>query len=257
MNNDRHDIVTLLGGLGIGRNEAVTYAALLKIDSVSIRKIAVSTGINRGTTYDALKKLVTIGLVSVKRHGTREHYTAEPPEKIFDIIKDKRHELLSTTIAAKEIVPELAALKANPTGGQPLVRFYENDEGVVAILKDVLQTCRTLSKPEYYAYSSGPIRKYLYRKFPQFTNRRIDENIHVKVIAMGEGGEITENSERRWIRDETSGSDFSYMIIYGNKVGIISITDEKVPYGVVIEDVGGASMQRLLFNQLWNYLGKH
>ena len=256
MNSDKTSVINLLGSLGIGHNEAVTYAALLQIETVSIRKIAASTGINRGTTYDALKKLIAIGLVSVKRQGNREHYTAEPPEKIFDIIREKRHDLLEATTIAKKLVPELAAIKATPSGGQPLVRYYESEDGVVTILKDVLQTCRTLPKPEYYSYSYGPIRHYLYRKFPQYTDRRIAEDIHVKVIAMGEGGEITENSERRWIKDNTAVTAASYIIIYGNKVGIISITNEDIPYGVVIEDIGAASMQRLIFDQLWQHLDK-
>src|ERR1044072_9365552 len=87
-------LIDLLLSLDLSRNDARTDAALLQIDTVSIRKIAAHTGINRGTTYEALKRLVTVGLISVKRRGQREYYTAESPEKIYDLIRDKRRDLL-------------------------------------------------------------------------------------------------------------------------------------------------------------------
>lgn len=253
MNHDKNDVVDLLQDLGISRTEAMTYEALLNIESVSIRKIAAHTGINRGTTYDALKHLISLGLVSVKQGGSREGYTAESPERIYEIIREKRRDLLDATNLAKKIVPELLARKTS-SGGQPLVRYYEDDDGIVTILKDVLQTCRMLQTPEYYAYSSSPVRQYLYRKFPQFTKRRIDESIDVKVIAVGEGGEVAGHSERKWLPDAPEGNTSSYTLIYGNKIATISIASDDTPYGVVIEDPGAAAMQRLLFERLWSFL---
>lgn len=255
MKNDNKDVIGLLNSLGIPETEAVTYAGLLEIEQVSIRRLAAHTGINRGTTYDALKKLVALGLVSVKRQGSREQYTAESPERIYELIRDKRRDLLDATNAAKKIVPDLLASK-NAPHGQPLVRYYEDDDGIVTVLKDVLQTCRMLNEPEYYAYSSKRVRQYLYRKFPQFTKRRISEGIHVKVIAIGEGGEVTGNSERKWLPDTSDDTLSSYTILYGRKVAIISIAEDNTPYAVVIEDAGTASMQRLLFHQMWKYLDK-
>jgi sugar-specific transcriptional regulator TrmB len=253
--NDSKDVVGLLNSLGIPEAEAATYAGLLEIDQVSIRRLAAHTGINRGTTYDALKRLVAIGLVSVKRHGNREQYTAESPERIYELIRDKRRDLLDATTAAKKIIPDLLASKRT-TSGRPLVRYYEDDEGIVTILKDVLQTCRELDEPEYCAYSSSRVRAYLYRKFPQFTKRRIAEGIHVKVIAIGEGGEVADNSERKWLPDTSGDMLSSYTLVYGPKVAIISIAEDETPYGVVIEDAGTASMQKFLFQQMWKYLEK-
>ncbi|MGF7228442.1 MAG: TrmB family transcriptional regulator [Candidatus Saccharibacteria bacterium] len=253
MKYDNQSTIALLATLGIARTETLTYLALLELESVSIRKIAAHTGINRGTTHEALKRLITLGLASVKQQGTREHYTAEPPDTIFNIIREKRRDLLETAAEAKKIVPDLTARKTNVTG-RPLVRYYEDDEGVVTILKDVLQTCRDLDIPEYCAYSSSLVRQYLYRKFPLFTKRRIAERITVKVIAVGDGGEVADYSERKWLHGSNESQVSSYTIIYGNKVAIISIAADNTPYGVVIEDAGGASMQRLLFDQLWRFI---
>lgn len=250
MDNDNSNVRQLLVSLGLSHTETETYIALLELETVSIRKVAEKSGINRGTTYEAIKKLVHMGLVSVRQSGKREYYSAESPEKIFDIIRDKRKELLAIQQHAQTIVPALLAQQIRPQG-RPLVRYYEDDEGVVAILRDVLQTCRSMDAPEYYSYSSKPLRQYLYRKFPSFTQRRIDEGIWVKVIAVGDGGDKAESSERKWIAEPQPGVISSYTIIYGDKVAHISISNDFTPYGVVIEDHGTAAMQRLLFGQLW------
>lgn len=253
MEPDKQRIISLLESLGIPSNEAVTYVALLDLDAISIRKIAAATGINRGTTYDALKRLVDFGLVSVKKTGKREQYTAESPEKIYDLIKEKRRDLADISMDAKTIVPDMVALQAGQQG-RPKVSYYEGTTGVSTILKDVLETCRKLDKPQYYAYSSSQVRHYLYQKYPQFTERRVAEGIKVKVIAVGEGGEPAARSERRWLPDPPQGGISSYTLVYGNKVAIVSLTSTNTPYGVVIEDAGGAAMQRLLFEQLWKSL---
>lgn len=245
-------IQKLLRELGFSETEAETYWALLNLETVSVRKVAEFSGINRGTTYDAIKNLAQAGLVNTRRSGAREYFSAESPEKIFDLIRDRRKELLMTQAVAQEYIPELLARKARPQG-KPLVRYYEDDEGIVTILRDVLATCGKLEKPEYYAYSSRPIRKYLYRKFPRFTERRVADGIAIKVIAIGEGGETEGLHERKWLA-ESEDQLSSYTLIYGNKVANISISNDYTPYGVVIEDAGVAAMQRLVFEQIWRTL---
>lgn len=253
MSYDNKQLTDVLYGLGLSEAESATYLALLNMEAASIRKIAAATGINRGTTYEALKRLNGLGLASVRNYNNRERYMAESPEKLLDIIRDKRRDLLEIAANAKVAIPKLLARRAS-SDGQPLVRYYENDEGVVTILKDVLQTCRDLDTREYYVYSSSPVRHYLYRKFPNFTKRRVEEGIRVRVIAVGEGGEMAEQAERKWIADPASSVTSSYTIIYGNKIATVAITHNETPYGVIIEDVGAAAMQRILFEQLWQRL---
>ncbi|MFA5004411.1 MAG: helix-turn-helix domain-containing protein [Candidatus Saccharimonadales bacterium] len=250
MNDDKLTIQKLLHDLDFSDVEAETYWALLNLEAVSIRKVADFSGINRGTTYEAIKNLVAAGLASTRKSGEREYYSAESPEKVYDLIRDKRKELWHTQQQAQKLVPELLARKARPQG-RPLVKYYEDDEGVATILKDVLQTCGQLDEPEYYVYSSRALRQSLYRKFPNFTERRVAEGIAVKVIALGEGSYTEGLSERKWLPEPADAKPTSYMIIYGNKVAQISISNDFMPYGVVVEDTGVATVQRLLFERLW------
>lgn len=253
MNNDKPTVQGLLTGLGFSPPEAEVYWALLNLETVSVRKVAALSGINRGTTYEAIKNLLAAGLVNARKSGAREYYSAESPEKIYELIRDRRKDLWQTQQEAQRLVPELLARKARPQG-RPLVRYFEDDEGVVAVLRDVLQTCRQLDEPEYYVYSSRPLRRYIYRKFPEFTDKRTKEGIAVKVIAVGEGGDPADISQRKWLAEPEAGSISSYTIIYGDKVANISISSDYTPYAVVIEDAGSAAMQRLLFEKLWQSL---
>jgi sugar-specific transcriptional regulator TrmB len=258
MENDNQELVSILTNLNIPPNEARTYAALVPFQTASIRKIASLTGINRGTTYEALKHLTNYGLVSVKRTSDkREQYTAESPERINTIIREKRRELVDIAVLAKELIPRVLASQVNANGA-PLVRFYEGDEGIVTILKDVLYTCGQLSEPMYYTYSSSIIRPYLYKGYSGFTDRRIADNIRVHVIKVGTPSSVAYKqdmlSERKQLPSNQDDTLSSYTIIYGNKVATISITDNNTPYGVVIEDASASTMQKLLFEQLWNTL---
>lgn len=239
--------------LGLKDPEISTYLALLKNGPTSIRGLASSTGINRGTTYESLKRLADTGLVAYVRKGERHKYRAESPERIYDLIDDRRRTLAQVEAEAKSFIPTLLALGERRLG-EPAVRFYEDDEGIVVILRDVLNTAATLHPKKYYAYSSRALRKYLYRRFPNFTRRRITEQIFVKVIAAGAGGDPDELSERRWIADPGEEQLASYILIYGPKIAIISVSPDDTPYGVVIEDPGAAAMQKLLFESLWSHL---
>lgn len=253
MNEYQSELKHIFKQLDVSEQELQIYTTLLKNDNASIRHIATLTGINRGTAYELLKALVVKGLLSTKRVGQRDYYAAESPEKILTLLQDKRKDLWHAQQTAKDIVPLLLADTVH-TAGRPLVRYYEDDEGVVTILKDVLQTCRTLDQPEYAAYSSKPLRQYLYRKFPSFTEKRVQEGISVKVIAIGDGGDDAPQAERRWLYDKDGEATSSYMIVYGNKVAHISISEDLTPYGVVIEDAGVANMQRTLFMNIWQQL---
>ncbi len=238
--------------LGLSDEQQQVYLSMLELESVSVRKVAEASGLNRGLVYDTLKELVTIGLVGVRPQGKRDYYFAESPERLFSLLQEKRKGLWEAQQLAKDVVPELMSL-TNSRHGMPIVKYYEDDDGVATILRDVLQTCSQLENPHYYGYSAKPLRDYLYKKFSDYTQKRIDNGITVHVIAAGEGGERDELSERRWIKDDAISS--SYMLIYGNKVAHISVTEQGTPYGVVIEDESVASMQRMLFKQMWSQLG--
>lgn len=241
--------------IGLDGRDFRIYKALLQTGPSSIRLIAAASNINRGSTYESLKKLVRLGLVSYQQQTEKtKKYIAEPPQKLTSLIKEKELELQALE---QSIQPHLKALEQIESENFSLPsRIYEDDEGVAAILRDVLETVEKLDDKTYRAISSQTMRKYMYKRFPSFTKQRLAKKLFVKVIAAGEGGEIVENSQRKWLRldPKTASTPMSYVIIYGSKLAIISITKMNVPHGIVIDDPAIATMQALLFDQLWGQL---
>lgn len=238
--------------LGLSTRDSRVYVALLKNGVSSIRTISDLTNINRGSTYESLKNLITAGLVNYQQKNVNKKYFAEDPSKIFELIKHRREELDELEKATERAVPQLNQLAAYMPYAN--IKFYEDHEGVAVILRDVLETVDKLKPKEYLAISSKPMRQYLYKKFPGFTRQRVAKDIFVRVIAIGAGGDDAAAAERKWLHTDSDVQPSSYTLIYGDKFAMISLNDSFNPYGIVIEDAGVAEMQRALFTQLWQTL---
>jgi len=234
--------------LGLDGRDSRVYAALLKSGLSSVRKIADYTKINRGSVYDSIKKLTTAGLVSYQQAKVNRKYFAEDPTKIFELINSKRDELDEAEKKTKQAIPSLVSEAAYTPYSN--IKFYEDDEGVAVILRDVLDTVSKLQKKEYRAISSKPMRQYLYKKFPNYTKQRIAKNIYVKVISIGKTEDEIKTASRILLGVDQGKQPSSYTLIYGNKIAIIGLNDSFNPYGLVIEDQGAADMQSLIFDNL-------
>ena len=242
----------ILEQLGLDQKEIKLYLALLKLGTASIRDIAAQADINRGTTYETLKVLANKGIVSYFPKGKRRVFCAEPPEKLLDLAEERKQSLEQGIEEMKQsLIPQLNHLKSDFNSGN--VRFYEGDSGIEFVLKDILNTVARQDEKFYSVFSSKPIRQHLYRPFPNYTQQRIRKNINVRVIAIGDGGEDAELSERKWINAKGK-IDASYIAIYPPKVAMISLASTDYPVAVVIDSREIASTQQIIFDTLWSTL---
>lgn len=238
--------------LGLTARETLLYQTLLKLGPSSIRDIAEHSGINRGTAYEALKQLQGKGVVSYFPKGKRRFFTAENPEILLSLAEDRRIRLDKTIETLKTtIIPNLH--QQQPEYHHTNVRYYEGDDGIEWVLRDILNVVSQQDHKEYCVFSSKPIRPYLYRPFPNYTKQRVKLGINVKVIALGDGGEEAQLSERKWIKTEGS-VDASYIAIYPPKCAIISLASNNFPSAVVLESKDIASAQQIIFDTLWKML---
>ena len=238
--------------IGLENRDKRVYEALVLSPQSSLRKIAADTGINRGSVYESVKKLTESGLVGSIEIGKQRRYTAADPSAIAELIRERRDQLDASErraahyIATLEVTPEIAALA-------PFATFYEDTDGVAAILRDVISTCRETGQA-YRVISTKHVREFIYHNFRNFTQRRIAEDIAVRVIAVGTGGSQDSLSERRWLEATRGDAPNCYTLIYGNKTAFISLTDTNVLSGIVIDNGGVAQLQKELFDHLWNTL---
>ncbi len=238
--------------LGLTKREVTIYRALLSLGPSAIRTIAEKAGINRGTTYDDLKKMQRKGIVTYLPKGKRRLFTSREPEVLLQLAEERRHSLNSAIDQLKtKVVPELHHLM--PDFNTANVSYYEGDSGIELVLRDILNTVSKQNPRSYSIFSSKPIRKHLYRPFPNFTAQRIQKGIEVKVIAIGDGGEDAELSERKWIKTEGK-VDAAYIAVYPPKCAIISLASANYPTAVVIDSKEVAAAQKIIFDTLWGLL---
>lgn len=242
-----------LATLGITAKETDTYLALLRLGPSSIRDVADASGINRGSTYEILKKLKEKSLVSYFPMGKRRLFCAEPAETLKEMAMEKKRELdAATKRLTDDIVPNLQT--TIPLHSSTSVRHYEGDDGVEYMLKDILRTVEQQDDKLYRVYSSKLIRKYLYRPFPNFTRQRVQRDIHVNVIAIGDGGDEAPLASRKWIEPDTQNPGASYVAIYPPKCAMVSLTKGDYPTVVIMESPSIGEAMKLSFDALWQRL---
>lgn len=238
--------------LDLSKREVKIYRALLALGPSSIRVIAEKSGINRGTTYECLKALQSKGVISYLPKGKRRLFSPREPDVLLQLAQDKQRNLNQAIEQLKtRVIPDMHHLM--PDFNAANVSYYEGDAGIEWVLRDILSTVSAQEKKEYSIFSSKPIRAHLYRPFPNFTLQRIQRGIEVKVIAIGDGGEDAELSERKWIK--TDGPvDAAYIAIYPPKCAIISLASHNYPTAVVIDSKEVAAAQQIIFQTLWGLL---
>lgn len=248
-------LTNLLKEIGFNDKEIDVYSALLPLGSASIRTIAERVKINRGTVYDILESLAKKGFIDVKRLGSKRKFIVKSPEELLVFIENQEKNIENTKTKIKEALPFLLSSYMKG-GGKPTVEYFDDDKGIKNILEDVLKSFNylevsSLSK-EYYVYSSKSARNYLYKLFPNFTKEKLRLGVKTKVIALGDGADPKnlKLAERKYIHTDAP----AYILIYGPKVALISVADDRKPFGVIINNEKIAKTQKIIFEELFNKL---
>ncbi|MBX4191671.1 MAG: TrmB family transcriptional regulator [Candidatus Doudnabacteria bacterium] len=246
------DLKDILEEFGLTEKESLTYLSLLELGPSPARAVARKSGINRGTAYDILKKLVDLGLASFYRKG-KQHFSAEAPERLIEAVEDKQTKLQRLKLNIVEKLPELKTMFVQQ-GGKPSIRVYEGSKGVKKILEDVLNSVYELKVKEYYVYSSSTSRdrEIIYKDFPDFNDKRINKGINVKTISLGQGGELSGLDARKWIGSEKNKSNSTHELIYAGKIAHIGLDSLGSAFGVIVENGGIYETQKLIFERLWD-----
>lgn len=246
------DFEQLLTKFNLSPKAAKVYLALLERGASSIRQVAEAAGINRQTTHELLRSLIDRGIVTYYRERSREAYVAEDPGLLVRVADE---ELETLHRYREELKGSLAKLRAlhERARGLATVHFYTNLKGVRTILEDVLKVVAQEKEKLYRVYSSASIAPVLHEAYPKFTKHRIERNIRVRVFGLGGEGKTRGLDERKQLTKDIPSP--SYILIYGQKVAMISLDEHRRPRGVLIEDEALAETQRLIFDEEWSARG--
>lgn len=234
---------------GLTNRDKRVYEALLAYPGSSVRSIAEHTGINRGSVFESIKDLQETGLVSYVLVGDRKKFSAEDPEKMHEIISERRRILRDAHGAINEYAQHVPRSMNETTPGN-FASFYDGEEGVASVLRDVLITCRIMGITKYRIISSPRVSEYMYHNYPHYTRERLKQGLYVYILRQGQPirGEV-ELSERRFLNDQRDLG--AYTLIYGSKVATISIDKLNRLSAVVIDNQDVAHSYDAVFDQAW------
>ena len=131
-------IQVVLKNFGLSEKEIYVYLTLIEIGSSSVRTISNKAKVNRGTTYDILKSLINMGIVSYYKKESKQYFIAERPETLLAVLEKKQENLLEVKNDIEKNLPLFKTL-FEKQGGKPSVKLYEGLIGIRHILEDVLK----------------------------------------------------------------------------------------------------------------------
>ncbi|HLD21149.1 MAG TPA: helix-turn-helix domain-containing protein [Patescibacteria group bacterium] len=237
--------------LGLKPKDMTVYTHLLKLGTAPLRRIAEVTNLNRGTTYDALKRLIDVGLVSHMDAKTHRYFTAEDPQKLTGLAMRREVAIQEAQLKLKDVVPQFQEL-LGMSAHRPSVRYYEGESGVRDILTDVLKTAASSKDKLFRIYSSEGIRDLIAHAWPGFIKLRVRKGVRVNTISIGEGGRTHGLDERKWLTQTNKAP--SYIFIYPGKTAFVSLDERRQLFGVIIEDEAIAATQEMIFDALWKMM---
>lgn len=251
------EIQTLLRNFGLSDKETSVYLALVELGSSSVRVIADKSSVNRGTTYDILRSLINMGLVTYYHKQTKQFFVAEPPEKLLRALEDREENLALVKKEIRASLPQLQTIFER-SGNRPTVKFYEGNQGMKQILYDILETMNNYQDKTYFVYSSGTARdrKHLYAAMGDFNQKRTDKKIAVRVVSLGEKGGVFGLDERRQMPVTCGHLKMTHELIYGGKIAHIGTNEAGNSIGVVVENESIYQMQKQIFDFTWQEINK-
>ncbi|MFA5022073.1 MAG: helix-turn-helix domain-containing protein [Patescibacteria group bacterium] len=247
----------IFNSLGIGKEEAETYLALLEFGPISVGKLAKKIGKPRPSLYGFLKRLQEKGLVTQSSNLSVKIFQAQPPKKVDFIFQQMIDNITQSQKNYQAMIP---MLEKNIISKfiSPKFQMYEGKDALKNIMRDVI----VYSAGEFVTFwPPKPMIEILTSEFFEYTQKkRVEKNVSVRAlwpikqkIDLRDFPYMESSPQfKREVRFLPKEINFSMgFMIYGNKVAFISSRKENV--GFIIESQEFAEMLKSLFEFFWNY----
>jgi HTH-type transcriptional regulator, sugar sensing transcriptional regulator len=241
-----------LSHLGWSEKQVHIYLALLRLGPSPVRKLALASGINRGTTYDILKSLRALGVVGMYNKKTKQYFVAEDPDTLLRAHAAHMEELAQAKSELQDVLPQLRSLYAHG-GAKPVALLFEGPEAIGTILRDVLERTAQTADRTYYAYSAPDVRSQMYAAMPKFNEARVRADVRVRVIALDASAGLHGLDERRVLRGSERVCN-TYTFLYADRVAYLTHDASGEVVGMIIDNAGMYQTQCFIFASLWDRL---
>lgn len=160
--------------LGLSKNEARVYLALLELGQSTTGPIIKKSGLYRVMVYDTLDKLMKLGLVNYSIKRNRKQFEAENPKQFIELIKNKE-------IIANKVAENLQEIKSE----KPLEQgafVYEGWRGIQAAQEKYFKEMRKGEGEYVMVGASRQLHKKLDDFFNYFHERRAKFMVPAKLL---------------------------------------------------------------------------
>ena len=193
--------------LGLNRNEAKIYLALLDLGEAQAGQISKKTQINRTTTYDSVERLIQRGLATYVIKANKKVFQPVPPQKLLEKIKEEEK-------IAEDILPELEA-RFKQTKEKEESNIYKGRQGIKSILNDLLNL------KEYVAFgSSGKFLELMKHDFVQFQKQKEEKKIKARVI-LSKSSKTSESVKLAYTTFRFIPDEFSFALYFLAIIGAV------------------------------------
>jgi len=239
------DVFSILNNLGLSESETKVYLAGLSLGSTSVQELAKKSRLSRTATYDTMKSLSKRGLFSQHQRGRKTVFVAENPDHAIEYFKRHIKQLNKDLTTLEDIIPNINVLSSSE---QPVVRFYEGYDGILATFTDVR---REKPKSIYEVSNLGAIETYLDPEILLKARKLV--RLHKTTVKILHNGEQDFNSSSEFKKLPDDILKFTGdMWIYNNRVIFISYIGKIAT--VVIENAVFADTLKALFETAWKLL---
>lgn len=245
-----NNLIQFLKTFGLTEKEVKTYLACLELGKSSVIKIAKRANLKRTTVYNVVESLLDRSFLSKYEDEKGQKFVAETPEKLVDILDERKKELL-------QWMPNLLAMTNTGGSFKPEVRFYQGLEGIKTVCEDSLSSCE--KGDEILAIASGDdVTSFLPDYISNYMNRRAEKGITMRAIApdteISRAVQKKDKKHKRYLK-LVPEKDLLISIeknIYKDKVVLMNYRG--FPFATIIKSAPLAKSEKAIFELLWKKL---
>jgi sugar-specific transcriptional regulator TrmB len=243
----------LLQQLGMSKNEAVVYEALLSLGKATAGELLRKVPLKRGNLYNVLYSLRDRGLIIERKEEKKKLFEILHPQELEAVLEKQRRSLQHAEEGLHAALPFLVS-SWRLALHKPNVQFFEGEEGMRRVLEDSLE-----AHDEILQYSDPEtIDRYIPKVNKAYMRQRIQRGIKKRLLVPAtvrserfteRGPSYAKLTEIRMLEGVTTLFE-TVTLIYGEKISYLTLHPQAM-VGIIIEDERITKSSRALFEYLW------
>ena len=247
------DAKTILGDIGLTKNEVRIYLSLMELGSTTTGAIIKKTKIHNSKVYDGLSRLADKGLVSYVIIAGSKHFKAVDPERLVDFLNEKRKKIDLEEGEIKKILPELK-LKQQLVPDDTQAEIFTGWKGMETVYKMLRQSLKKGDVNYVFGASKGEDEEMSKIFFTRHLRQFAKQKVRLKIIYNESlRGNVIDESlvhkdlfKIRYLLNTTPAE----INVWRDKVMIVIL--RKSPTVILVNDGKVADSFRTYFEIMWN-----